>query len=285
MANDPQKLHDHLCDTYEHITHFLFNQMPANAGIKKHGELAIDALFKEFAQIDTKGVIKALQASDLTRKQKKAALRAINLIKEKRSGVLKGRTCADGRPQRERYSREEVTSPTVSNDSIMAEIVIAAKERRKVASWDVVIVKFEGDSVDIMCQVNPAYEEFVEIERGKGFVFFQLLKALYGCLRSALLWYNLYVSILKGLGFELNPYDQCVANKIINGKQCTIAFYVDDNFASHEDDDVLTDLIKQIERHVGKMTGTRGDEHIILGMKIKCNGDRTVSIGMKSHLE
>ena len=109
-----------------------------------------------------------------------------------------------------------MTSPTVSNDSIMAEIVNAAKERRKVASWDVVIVKFEGDSVDIMCQVNPAYEEFVEIKRGKGFVFFQLLKALYGCLRSALLWYNLYVSILKGLGFELNRYDQCVANKIIN---------------------------------------------------------------------
>ena len=68
MANDPQKLHDHLCDMYEHITHFLFNQMTANAGIKKHGELAIDALFKEFAQIDTKGVIKALRASDLMRK-------------------------------------------------------------------------------------------------------------------------------------------------------------------------------------------------------------------------
>ena len=71
MANDPQKLHDHLCNMYEHITHFLFNQMTANAGIRKHGELAVDALLKEFAQIDTKGVIRALRASDLTRKQKK----------------------------------------------------------------------------------------------------------------------------------------------------------------------------------------------------------------------
>ena len=45
----------------------------------------------------------------------------------------------------------------------------------------------------------------------------QLNKALYGCVKSALLCYNLFSSRLVELGFELNPYDACIANAIING--------------------------------------------------------------------
>jgi hypothetical protein len=30
------------------------------------------------------------------------------------------------------------------------------------------------------------------------------------------------------MGFEKNPVDACVLNKMWNGKQCTIAIYVDD---------------------------------------------------------
>ena len=55
-----------------------------------------------------------------------------------------------------------------------------------------------------MCQVNPAYEEYVVIERGKRVIYYQLLEALYGCQSFALLWYNLYMSTLEGLGFKLN---------------------------------------------------------------------------------
>ena len=54
-----------------------------------------------------------------------------------------------------------------------------------------------------------------------------------GCVKSALLWYELYTNTLKDIGFELNPYDLCVANKDINGKQCTIVWHVDDNKISH----------------------------------------------------
>ena len=114
------------------------------------------------------------------------------------------------------------------------------------------IVKFVGKSVDTMCQVNPSYKKYVVVENGVKVLYFQLLKALYGCLRSALLWYNVYVSILEKMGFNLNPYDHCVANKTINGKQCTIAFYVDDNLASHADQSVLDEVIKGIEKSKGR---------------------------------
>jgi hypothetical protein len=46
-------------------------------------------------------------AQKLTAAQKKASLRAINVIKEKRCGKIKGRTVADGRAQRNLYMKEE----------------------------------------------------------------------------------------------------------------------------------------------------------------------------------
>ena len=42
--------------------------------------------------------------------------RELYIIKEKRCGKIKGRTCADGRSQRSLYSKAETSSPTISND-------------------------------------------------------------------------------------------------------------------------------------------------------------------------
>mmetsp|Transcript_17995 Transcript_17995/g.23319 ORF Transcript_17995/g.23319 Transcript_17995/m.23319 type:complete len:119 (+) Transcript_17995:695-1051(+) len=72
-----------------------------------------------------------------------------------------------------------------------------------------------------------------------------LLRALYGCIESALLWYKLYVETLRGMGFQVNPYDRCVANKIIKGKPYTICWYVDDNKVSHEDGEVVTWILRR----------------------------------------
>ena len=44
-------------------------------------------------------------------------------------------------------------------------------------------------------------------------------KALYGMMRSALLFYRHLVKHLKQMGFKLNPYDPCVANRMVNGSQ------------------------------------------------------------------
>ena len=59
-------------------------------------------------------------------------------------------------------------------------------------------------------------------------LYLKIIRALYGCIEAALAWYNLFTTILKDDGFDLNPYDKCVANKIIDGKQCTVAWHVDD---------------------------------------------------------
>jgi hypothetical protein len=283
-------------EMYKYIFGHVMTQMTATAGIKKHGQKAIDALFSEFCQLDDKSVFRPTRASDLTTQQKRSALRAVNLIKEKRCGKLKGRTCADGSSQRDQYTKEQTASPTVSTDALMLTLMIDALEHRDVATADVVgaylladmddftVMKLTGDTVDIMCRVNPKYETFVSTENGKKVLYLQLLKALYGCVRSALLWYELFATTLQGMGFVLNPYDPCVANKEINGNQCTIVWYVDDNKISHVDAKVVTDVIEKIENKFGKMTVTRGNEHIFLGMKITMNQNGTVTINMKDYV-
>ena len=55
--------------------------------------------------------------------------------------------------------------------------------------------------------------------------------------------YELYSSTLKDMGFELKPYDLCVANKKIEGKHCTVCWYVDDNNISHMDPKVVDKVI------------------------------------------
>jgi hypothetical protein len=61
---------------------------------------------------------------------------------------------------------------------------------------------------------------------------------------AALLYYKKFVKSLTKQGFKLNPYDGCVANKIVNGKQITVCFHVDDFKISHECTKVVDAMIK-----------------------------------------
>ena len=86
----------------------------------------------------------------------------------------------------------------------------------------VVHMKFEGEFVEIMCEVNPEYEKFVTYEKGKKLLCVLILKAIYGMIESALLWYDLLFKTLSYLGFKLNHYKRCISNKVIDDHQCTI---------------------------------------------------------------
>ena len=52
---------------------------------------------------------------------------------------------------------------------------------------------------------------------------------------ASLLYYRKSFKSLTSIGFEFNPYDPCMANKMIGGKQMTIAFHVDGCKLSHKD--------------------------------------------------
>ena len=59
-----------------------------------------------------------------------------------------------------------------------------------------------------------------------------------------------------------------------------MAWHVDDNKISHEDENVVTEIIGTLEEFFGKFSITRGKCHDYLGMKIKIREDSKVEIGM-----
>ena len=150
--------------------------------------------------------------------------------------------------------------------------------------WEQVLLILRGDLVDIMCQVSQEYKKYVVHVNGKKVLYLRVLRALYGCLESAMLWYKLYSETLQKMGFILNPYDGCVANKVINGKQCTIAFYVDDNKISHEDPEVVTQVIKELSTYFGELKVQRGTKFDILGMTMEFK-NKKVYISMVEYLK
>ena len=137
-----------------------------------------------------------------------------------------------------------------------------------------------------MCDELKPHKK-VSIENGIKVLYVRLVKAIYGCVKSAffLWWYDLFYGHLKKMGFVLNPYNSCIANCVIKGKQCTIAWYVNDMKISHMDPDVVTSIIDQLEARFDRMTVTRGLEHTFLGMNIRYTGQGTAIITMKQYLE
>jgi len=85
---------------------------------------------------------------------------------------------------------------------------------------------------------------------------------------SALLWHRKFRIDLEENGFVFNPHDTCVANKMINKKQQTVRFHVNDVMSSHVDTKVDDDFEKPLnETHGehGKVKSTQGDAHDHLG--------------------
>ena len=80
-----------------------------------------------------------------------------------------------------------------------------------------------------------------------------LQKALYGCSKSALLFYKKFVSEIVSKGFELKPYDTCVANKTVKGRQMTITWHIDDLEILHTDAAEVTNIIEWLKSIYGNM--------------------------------
>jgi hypothetical protein len=78
-----------------------------------------------------------------------------------------------------------------------------------------------------------------------------------------------------------------VANKIIDGKQCTIIWHVDDLKISHVEPNVVNDIITLFEREFGKeapLTVQRGRVHDYLGMCLDFNSPGKLVVTMESYI-
>ena len=133
---------------------------------------------------------------------------------------------------------------------------------------EIVRMCLRGRLAELMVKAAPdIYSKYVTIENGVTVLYVTLQKALYGTLKAALLFYTRLVKDLTDYGFEINPYDPCVANKVVNGKQLTIVWHVDDLKISHVDADEVTKVIDWLKGIYGdNMRVSRGKVHDYLGM-------------------
>ena len=194
-------------------------------GIKTHEEKALEALLSEFGQIHIHDTFLPQMAETLTANQRKEALQLITMIKEKRFGKVKARACVDGRKQRRYIKKDGVSSPTVQQESLIISMMIDAKERRDVVRAylladmnDYVLIRLTGEPVATMCGISKEYNKYVTHKGGRKVLYLKLKKVLYGCIQSAILWYDTFKGCLEEIRFKLNKYDPCVANKLIDGK-------------------------------------------------------------------
>jgi hypothetical protein len=222
-------------------------------------------------------------------------------IKEKRCGTIKGRGCADGRKQRLYKTKEETSSPTVRTESLLLSCVIDSKEQRQVITCDVpgafmqvdvdevVHVRLAGPLAELLTKVDPKlYTKYLGTERGKPVMYVQLQKALYGTLSAAMLFWKDLSGHLYAEGFRANPYDSCVMNKVVEGKQCTVLWHVDDLKVSHVLHTVIEAVLGSLNKWYGQetpLTVTRGDLHDYLGMTIDYGTEGKVKIRMDDYVD
>lgn len=154
---------------------------------------------------------------------------------------------------------------------------------------ELVHVKFKGVMAEMLIKVDAdLYTKFSVVERGKTVIYAALSKALYGTLRASLLFWQKLSAKLQEWGYKTNPYDWCVVNKEINGKQCIVLWHVDDLKVSHINDPVLEEQIKLIEGEFAKeapLTIRRGNIHDYLGMTLDYSQDGKVLITMLDYIQ
>ena len=72
-------------------------------------------------------------------------------------------------------------------------------------------------------------------------------KALYSCLKSALLFFEKIVVNLEAYGFRINPYDPRVEKKMVSRKHLTIYWQVEDLNISCVDANEVTKMIQWLD--------------------------------------
>ena len=98
------------------------------------------------------------------------------------------------------------------------------------------IINIRGILVEILLDIAPdVYGLYVTTDRKliKKLIT-QCMNYVYGTMVASILFYCKFLKTSKLNIFEIDPYDTCVANRLVNGLQQSILFDDDDFKLSHK---------------------------------------------------
>ena len=133
---------------------------------------------------------------DLNEYQKKGILESHTFLKEYRYGTIKGRTVIGGDKQRDFITKEDSTSPTVSNKAVLFSCFVDEKEKSYVAVIDILnkfiqtrienenemaIINIIGVLVELILNIYPEfYGPFVTTDKkGEKVIIVQCTNGIY----------------------------------------------------------------------------------------------------------
>jgi len=279
-----------------------------NKSTMKFGNRARQAARSELQQLNKRMVFTPIHRKDITKEEMEKSMESLMFVTEKRDGTVKARACANGSAQREYIVREKAASPTVISESVFITSCIDARESRDVMTCDIpnafvqteiqnqeigerIIMKIRGTLLEILVEMYPEkYSEYVVEEGGRRTLYVVMLKALYGMMMSSLLYYLKFREDLEGIGFLVNPYDPCVANRIVKDGQHTVIWHVDDLKSTHANSVVNDDFFSWLKKKyandgVGEVKVTRGKRHQYLGMKLVFASGGKLKIDMVDYFD
>jgi hypothetical protein len=160
---------------------------------------------------------------------------------------------------------------------------------------DMAFIKIRGILVDILVEIAPdIYTSYVSKDKkGSKQLLVQCQNAPYGTIVASLLYYWKCVKSLTDIDFVINPYDMCVANKMIESEQMTICFHVDDCKLSHRKTKFMDSMIEYLiqeyesifEDGSGAMTVSRANTYKYLGMTLDYTVRGQVKITMFDYVD
>ena len=278
---------------YQHepdVVAAIMTKLSLKAGLKEWGDEAHTTAEYDMKQLHLRNSFKPKHRYELYNNQHKTVLESHKFLKEERDGKIKDQTMADGNKQRDYISKEDASSPTVATESVLLTCIVDAEEERDVAvadipnaliqtqvekEKDVVFVNIHGVLVDILVEIAPdVYKSYAKKDkRGVKQLLVQCQSALYGTMLASLLYHRKFVKSLMDIDFEINPYDPCIANKMIDGEQMTICFHVDstDCKLSHRNSKVVDWMIEWIRNQYESIFEDASVKMIVSSMKQKLN--------------
>jgi hypothetical protein len=113
----------------------------------------------------------------------------------------------------------------------------------------------------------------------------EVTQAIYGCIQSAMLWYEELCRLLTALGFVRNPDDWCAFNRDFDGVQCTVIFHVDDLNISCVLEGPIDCVISALRQKFRAISVHRVAVHSYLGMTFDYRTRGQVKVTMQGYVD
>ncbi len=160
----------------------------------------------------------------LSKEEWKKALTLLMFLKKKNDTTVKVQICADGQGS---WSKQDTTLPTVLMELVFITAVVDTHKGCNIACFDIAGAFLHADLdknitkilkrklSKLMVHVAPnLYRKYITVDRqGTAILYVKMQKAIYGLLRSALLFYKKLAADLESIGFVLNPIDPWICTQ------------------------------------------------------------------------